>query len=49
MSLNGVVSVDFDDTDEKKRASEGVIALQYHAPGNFEIRFKDIRIKPIKK
>ncbi|RPH41038.1 MAG: DUF1080 domain-containing protein [Planctomycetota bacterium] len=47
--VNGVVSVDFDDTDEKKRAAEGVIALQYHAPGNFEIRFKDIRIKPIKK
>src|SRR5688572_12747677 len=47
--VNGIVSVDFDDTDEKKRAAEGVIALQYHAPGNFEIKFKDIRIKPIKK
>jgi hypothetical protein len=47
--VNGVVSVDFDDTDEKKRPTEGILALQYHAPGNFEIRFKDIRIKPTKK
>ncbi|HEX7899071.1 MAG TPA: DUF1080 domain-containing protein [Planctomycetota bacterium] len=47
--VNGVTTVDWDDTDEKKRAAEGVLALQYHAPGNFEIKFKDIRIKPIKK
>lgn len=47
--VNGVVTVDFDDTDEKKRAAEGILALQYHAPGNFEIRFKDIRIKLLKK
>jgi hypothetical protein len=47
--VNGVVTVDFDDTDEKKRAAEGVIALQYHSPGNFEIKYKDIRIKPAKK
>lgn len=47
--VNGIVTVDWDDADEKKRASEGVLALQYHAPGNFEIRYKDIRIKPLKK
>lgn len=47
--VNGVTTVDWDDTDEKKRAAEGVLALQYHAPGNFEIKYKDIRIKPIKK
>lgn len=47
--INGVVTVDWDDTDEKKRAAEGVLALQYHAPGNFEIKYKDIRIKPLKK
>jgi hypothetical protein len=47
--VNGVTTVDFDDADEKKRSMEGVLALQYHAPGNFEIRFKDIRIKPVKK
>ncbi|HYE99225.1 MAG TPA: DUF1080 domain-containing protein [Planctomycetota bacterium] len=47
--VNGVKTVDFEDTDEKKRKSDGILALQYHAPGNFEIRFKDIRIRPLKK
>ena len=47
--VNGVTTVDFDDTDEKKRSADGVLALQYHAPGNFEIRFKDVRIKLLKK
>ena len=28
-----------------KAATEGIIALQYHAPGDFEVRFKDIKIK----
>jgi hypothetical protein len=44
--LNGVKSMDLVDTDEKKAAKEGIIALQYHAPGlDFEVRFKDMRIK----
>jgi hypothetical protein len=43
--LNGVKAMDFVDTDEKKGAKEGIIALQYHAPGGFEVRFKDIKIK----
>jgi hypothetical protein len=43
--LDGVKSMDFVDTDEKKGAKEGIIALQYHAPGGFEVRFKDIKIK----
>jgi hypothetical protein len=44
--LNGVKSMDFVDTDEEKAAKEGIIALQYHAPGlDFEVRFKDLRIK----
>lgn len=47
--VNGMTTVDLDDADEKKRSLEGILALQYHAPGNFEIRFKDIRIKPLKK
>ena len=46
--LNGVVSGEFTDADEAQRKTEGVIALQYHAPGSFEVRFKDIRIKPLK-
>lgn len=44
-TLNGQAAGEFDDTDEAKRKLEGIIALQYHAPGNFEIRFKDVRIK----
>ena len=47
--VNGVTTVDFDDADEKKRSLDGILALQYHAPGNFEIKFKDIRIKLLKK
>ena len=40
------MTIDFEDGDEKKGAESGVIALQYHSPGAFEIRFKNIRIKP---
>ena len=47
-TLNGKVSGEIDDKGDKARA-EGILALQYHAPGNFEIRFKDIRIKPLAK
>jgi hypothetical protein len=44
--LNGVKALDFVDTDAKKAARSGIIALQYHAPGlDFEVRFKDLRIK----
>jgi hypothetical protein len=47
--INGVVAATFDDTDEKKRPTEGIIAFQYHAPGEgFEIRFKDVRIRRLK-
>lgn len=45
--LNGKVTGEYEEKDEAKGAKEGILALQYHAPGNFEIRFKDIRIKPI--
>ncbi len=45
MDLNGATTFDYEEKDEKKGAKEGIIALQYHAPGAFEIRFKDIRIK----
>jgi len=46
-TLNGVDCGDFEDGDEKARRLEGIIAFQYHAPGQFEVRFKDIRIKPL--
>ena len=45
-SINGVDCGEFEDVDEKARRLEGVIAFQYHAPGQFEVRFKDVRIKP---
>jgi hypothetical protein len=46
-TLNGVDCGSFDDPDEKARRLEGIIAFQYHAPGQFEVRFKDVRIKPL--
>lgn len=46
--LNGVVTIEFDDKDPKKSSKSGVIALQYHSPGGFEVRFRNIRIKPAK-
>jgi quinoprotein glucose dehydrogenase len=46
-TLNGVDCGSFDDPDEKARRFDGIIAFQYHAPGQFEVRFKDVRIKPL--
>ena len=46
--LNGVVTIEFDDKDASKAAKEGIIGLQYHVPGGFEVRFRNIRIKPLK-
>jgi hypothetical protein len=43
--INGTVTIEYDDKDPAKAAMEGVIALQYHAPGGFEVRFRNIRIK----
>ena len=43
--LNGTVTIEFDDKDPTKAAKEGVIALQYHSPGGFEVRFRNIQIK----
>ena len=46
--LDGFKTVDFVDFDQEKRRLTGVIGLQYHAPGEgFEVRYKDIRIKPL--
>jgi len=48
--VNGIVGGELDDLDENgkphpKGSLKGVIALQFHSPGGFEIKFKDIRIK----
>jgi hypothetical protein len=42
--LNGVKTVEFTDP---KGAKEGIIALQLHAGGAMEIRFKDIKLKKL--
>jgi hypothetical protein len=47
-SLNGVPCGEFRDTDEAKRSLAGIVALQYQAPGVFEVRFRDIRIREAK-
>jgi quinoprotein glucose dehydrogenase len=44
-TLNGVDCGTFTDDDEQARRLEGIIAFQYHAPGQFEVRFKDVRIR----
>lgn len=46
--INGVMTIELDDQDAKKAAKEGVIGLQYHSPGGFEVRFKNIRLKLLK-
>lgn len=46
--INGVVAIEFDDKNADKAAKGGIIALQYHAPGGFEVRFKNIRVKLLK-
>jgi poly(3-hydroxybutyrate) depolymerase len=46
LSLNGVGSVDYKETDPKI-AREGRIAVQIHGGGPMEVRFKDIYIQPL--
>ena len=45
----GVDAIELDDQDPKKAAKEGIIALQYHSPGGFEVRYRKIRIKLLGK
>ena len=47
--LNGTVTIELDDKNQKRAAKDGVIALQYHSPGGFEVRFRNIRIKLLGK
>ncbi|MEK6238853.1 MAG: DUF1080 domain-containing protein [Planctomycetales bacterium] len=46
-AINGIVTVDFTDEDEKKAVSEGIIALQAHVGPKMRIEFKDIEIKEL--
>ena len=44
--VNGFVCVDFQDVAED-RAIDGVIALQYHSPAGFEVRFRNLRLQEL--
>lgn len=43
--VNGIVSVDVTDEDEKRRAMEGLLGFQVHAGPPMKVQFKDITLK----
>ena len=43
--INGLVTADVTDEDEKGRAAEGILAFQLHAGPPMKIQFKDITLK----
>lgn len=45
--LNGFTTVDYTEKDEKKGATEGIIALQIHVGPKMQIDFKDLEIKEL--
>jgi len=45
--LNGMVTVDVTDEDEKRRAMEGLLGFQVHAGPPMKVQFKDIALKVI--
>lgn len=45
--LNGLVTVDITDDDEKGRAMEGILAFQVHAGPPMKVQFKDILLKDL--
>jgi hypothetical protein len=47
--INGVLTIDCTDNDEKERRASGVLALQLHAGPPMKVQFRNIRIKPAKK
>jgi len=48
LSLNGVTTVEFTETDEAI-SREGIFAAQIHSGGPMEVQFKNIRIKEVKE
>jgi hypothetical protein len=46
--VNDVECIRFEE-DSTDAASEGVIALQYHVPGAFEVRFRDLRLTELRR
>ncbi|HZZ71194.1 MAG TPA: DUF1080 domain-containing protein [Pirellulales bacterium] len=47
--INGFITVDYTEKDEKAGAKDGIIALQLHAGPKMRVEFKDIEIKVLKK
>jgi hypothetical protein len=47
--LNGNVTVDITDNDEKHRMMEGILALQLHAGPAMLVQFKDITLKVLEE
>jgi hypothetical protein len=45
--VNGNVTADVTDEDEKGRAMEGILALQLHAGKPMQVQFKDICLKAL--
>jgi putative membrane-bound dehydrogenase-like protein len=46
-TVNGKVTVDLTDNDEKNRAAKGLLALQLHAGPPMKVQFKNIRLKKL--
>jgi len=49
INLNGVNTVEYQEQDPAAQPDRGVIALQLHRCPQMEIRFRDIRIKPLSR
>ncbi|MBM4042331.1 MAG: DUF1080 domain-containing protein [Planctomycetes bacterium] len=47
IELNGTTTVDYTEKDEKKGATEGIIAFQLHVGPKMKIWFKDVEIKEL--
>jgi len=45
--VNGIVTADVTDDDEKGRAMEGILALQLHAGKPMQVQFKDLALKTL--
>jgi len=43
--INGVLTIDCTDNDEKQRRASGILALQLHAGPPMKVQFRNIRIK----
>jgi len=47
IELNGMTTVDYTEKDEKKGATEGIIAFQLHVGPKMKIWFKDVELKEL--